>query len=199
MLHLRFAFASLSTLLISSCANGLLSGDDPGLQRDLNREHTYQSESGFSYWDNLPGDGPMRVTIDLSDQTAYFFKGSVHVGKSRVATGMRGHETPTGSFSITEMTVDKRSNLYGRIYSASGELLVPDADSRRDSVPAGGKFVGAEMPNWMRLTSSGIGLHAGPIPQPGHPSSHGCIRMPKNMAKIMFANARIGTPVKIVP
>ena len=54
------------------------------------------------------------------------------------------------------------------------------------------------MPYWMRLTSYGIGMHVGAIPNPGSPASHGCIRMPEATARLVFASSRIGTPVKIV-
>ncbi len=172
--------------------------DDPRLPWDLARQSTYGSERGFSYWNDQPGKGPLRVTIDLSDQAAYFYRGGEQVGRSRVATGLPGHTTPIGSYSIIEKTVDKRSNLYGQIYASDGSLLVPDADSRKHDVPEGGDYLGASMPYWMRLTSSGIGMHAGPIPRPGSPASHGCIRMPADMAQKLFTNASIGTPVNIV-
>jgi len=156
------------------------------------------SDAGFSYWNDRPGNGPLKVTIDLSDQAAYFDRGSVRVGRSRVATGLPGRSTPVGSYTITEKTANKSSNLYGQIIANDGTVLVPDADSRKDKVPEGARYVGAPMPNWMRLTSSGIGMHAGPIPNPGSPASHGCIRMPPEMARTLFSNAKIGTPVKIV-
>ena len=194
--------AALPLFLFASCASvspAPFMDDDPFLQRDLDMEPTYQAESNYSYWNDRPGDGPLRVTLDLSEQTAYFFRGTVPIGKSRVATGLPEHRTPTGSFTITEKVVDKRSNLYGKIYSASGDVVISDASTRKHSVPAGGRFVGASMPYWMRLTSSGIGMHVGPIPNPGQPASHGCIRMPRAMAKVLFANSEIGTPVEIVP
>ena len=37
------------------------------------------------------------------------------------------------------------------------------------------------MPFMQRITWSGIALHAGALP--GHPASHGCIRMPHEFAK----------------
>ena len=155
-------------------------------------------EAGFSYWNDDQGDGPLKVTIDLSDQAAYFDRGTVRVGRSRVATGLPGRSTPVGSYTITEKTADKASNLYGQIIADDGTVLVPDADSRKDKVPEGAKYYGAPMPNWMRLTSSGIGMHAGPIPNPGSPASHGCIRMPPEMALTLYNHVELGTPVKIV-
>lgn len=154
-------------------------------------------EAGYSYWSDHPAEAPLRVRIDLSEQTAYFHRGEVFIGQSRVATGRAGHSTPTGSFTITERIPDKRSNLYGRIYDADGNVVVGDADTRRDPIPEGGRFEGAPMPCWMRLTSHGVGMHVGPIPNPGLPASHGCIRMPEEMARVLFENAPAGTMVVI--
>jgi lipoprotein-anchoring transpeptidase ErfK/SrfK len=139
------------------------------------------------------------VRIDLSEQTASFYRDGEKVGQSRVATGRSGHSTPTGSFTIMEKVANKRSNLYGRIYDARGNLVNRDADTRRHSVPSGGRFVGAPMPYWMRLTSYGIGMHVGPIPNPGSPASHGCVRMPEEMARTLYHRAPVGTRVTIVP
>jgi lipoprotein-anchoring transpeptidase ErfK/SrfK len=155
-------------------------------------------EASYSYWDDDPDAGRLRVTIDLSEQTAYFYRGDKKVGRSRVATGLPGHSTPRGSFTIIEKTRNKRSNLYGVIVDGDGDVLRSDADSRRHQVPAGARFEGASMPYWMRLTTGGVGMHHGPIPRPGSPASHGCIRMPKEMAAKLFSTAPLGTPVKIV-
>lgn len=53
------------------------------------------------------------------------------------------------------------------------------------------------MPYWMRLTSYGVGMHAGDIPDPGLPASHGCIRLPKEMAQKLFEVVSVGTNVTI--
>ena len=58
-------------------------------------------------------------------------------------------------------------------------------------------YVPAPMPYWMRLTSYGIGMHGGLIPEPGKPASHGCIRMPKEFVPILFDSVVVGTPVTI--
>ena len=192
--------APLALSLLAGCAASTDPFDeDPYLQRDLDQGGPFPSDAGFSYWTDRPGNGPLNVTIDLSDQAAYIQRGSVLVARSRVATGRPGHSTPTGSYTILRKTADKRSNLYGHIHDASGAVVNSDADSRTDPVPPGGRFVGASMPYWMRLTNSGIGMHAGPIPNPGSPASHGCIRMPPEMARRLFLAAPIGTPVRIQP
>ena len=195
---ISIATASCSLLVLSCGIAPWDADEDPGLVKDITEQDSYISESGYSYYNNIESPDPLKVRIDLSEQTAYFTKGSVEVGKARVATGKAGHKTPTGNFTITEKVADKRSNLYGTIYDANGNVAVSGADKRKDSIPAGGEYVGAAMPYWMRLTSYGIGMHAGPIPNPGQPASHGCIRMPKDMAQLVFADSKIGTPVKIV-
>ena len=54
------------------------------------------------------------------------------------------------------------------------------------------------MPYYLRITYDGVGLHAGPIPRPGHPASHGCIRLPAKMAPVLFEHVGVGTKVSIV-
>jgi len=49
------------------------------------------------------------------------------------------------------------------------------------------------MPYWMRLSSTGIDLHVGNIPNPGSPASNDCVRMPTHMARTLFQNAPTGT------
>ena len=194
------SFSKLLTLVFSFC---ILSCARNSVEPDIEEAASvskpiYLDETANTFWTNKSGDGPFRIEINLSSQVASFYKGSVLVGQSQVATGKSGHATPTGSFRITEKKVDKSSNLYGQIFGPNGELVNAEADKRTDPIPAGGKYVGAPMPYWMRLTSYGIGMHVGAIPNPGSPASHGCIRMPEATARLVFASSRIGTPVKIV-
>jgi lipoprotein-anchoring transpeptidase ErfK/SrfK len=148
-------------------------------------------------WNGADVKGPISVKINRKEQMARFYKGGQEVGWSYVATGVPGHRTPAGSFRVMEKTEDKHSNLWGRVENSGGETVIGDARAGREKIPAGGRFVGSRMPYWMRLTSEGIGMHKGPIPNPGSPASHGCIRLPGGMAEILFAEVSIGTPVTI--
>jgi len=156
------------------------------------------SSSPLYVWHGSGQPGPVRVTIDLSEQKAYIFRNSENVGWSYVATGRSGHRTPTGSFVISEKVVNKRSNKYGSIVDANGNVIRSNATAGVHSA-AGGRFQGAKMPYWMRLTGDGVGMHAGPIPNPGSPASHGCIRLPYAMAQQIYEVAPSGTRVTIVP
>lgn len=152
-----------------------------------------------SYWDGVDyGGGPPSITINLTEQKAYFYQGSKLAGVALVATGKEGYGTPAGTFRIMEKIRDKRSNLYGYIYDAAGNVVNYDADIRKDRPPPGGRFEGAPMPYWMRLTAGGVGMHQGPIPVPGSPASHGCIRISKQVAREFFEHVNVGTPVRIV-
>lgn len=142
--------------------------------------------------------GKTRMVIDLRRQMVDVSIGGEPAGWAFVATGKEGYSTPAGEFTVVEKVADKRSTLYGWIVDANGDVVNADADIRKDKVPPGGEFVHAPMPYWMRLTWRGIGLHAGRIPQPGEPASHGCIRLPEEFAPLLFDVVKIGTPVRVV-
>jgi hypothetical protein len=71
------------------------------------------------------GDGILgapSITINLSSQTATFFKGDQAVGKSPVSSGREGFGTPTGSFKVIQKNKNHASNLYGDFVDAQGEV-----------------------------------------------------------------------------
>ncbi len=113
-----------------------------------------------------------------------------------VSTGVDKRETPTGDFRIRLKKKDHSSNRYGKMYDAEGKCINRDADAFKDPIPEGGKFVGAGMPNWMRLTSDGVGMHTGKV-RAGRRLSHGCIRTPALMANKLFDITAVGTRVSI--
>jgi len=138
------------------------------------------------------------ITIDTDLQRAEFYDGSERIGWARVATGINHFATPRGRFTIIEKVVDKTSNSYGDIYDDRGRLKIVNAKRGVHRIPPGGRFEGAEMPYFMRLTQSGVGIHGGHVPEPGIPASHGCIRLPEELAPIVYQHARVGTPIRIV-
>ncbi len=148
-----------------------------------------------SWWEGDGVSGSPSVEISLSKQTASFYKGGKLVGLSAVSTGREAGTTPTGSFSVTQKSRHHRSNLYGDYVGPDGQPVVSNVDVYRDKKPEGTTFLGAPMPYFMRIVN-GVGLHEGFLP--GFPDSHGCIRMPEEMAANFFANVNVGTPVRVV-
>jgi L,D-transpeptidase catalytic domain len=148
-----------------------------------------------SYWDGDGVTGPPSVTINLTEQTASFYKGGKLVGVSAISSGREGFDTPTGNYKILQKNKDHASNLYGEYVDAAGNVIQKDVDVTKDPKPPGAIYKGAPMPYFMRITG-GVGMHQGFLP--GVPDSHGCIRMPEHMAQVFFANLSKGTPVSIV-
>jgi hypothetical protein len=72
-------------------------------------------------------------------------------------------------------------------------LVHGDADITLDAVPEGGRFVGAPMRYWMRLTYDGVGHHIGPVKR--YPASHACIRGPSQVMPIVYSKIKEGTRV----
>lgn len=113
----------------------------------------------------LAPKGPVVVLVSLPLQQLHVYRNGVRIGASTISSGKRGHETPVGVFTILQKHAEHYSNLY-------------------DNAP---------MPWMQRLTWDGIALHAGRLP--GHPASHGCVRLPDAFAKHLFATTRTGDVV----
>lgn len=111
--------------------------------------------------------GPVVIVVSLTQQRAYAYRNGVPIGISTVSTGKKGHETPTGVFTLLQKNVDHKSNLYND----------------------------APMPYMQRLTWDGIAMHAGNLP--GYPASHGCVRLPIAFAKLLYGVTKLGLTVII--
>lgn len=147
-----------------------------------------------SYWNGDSMVGAPSVRISLSEQRAYFYKGDQLAGVSLISTGREGRRTTTGQFRIVEMQRYHESSLYGKYVNSRGKVVQGNVDTRRHRRPAGARYAGAPMPYWMRIVG-GTGMHEGTLP--GYPASHGCIRMPREMAAAFYRSIAVGTPVKI--
>jgi len=149
----------------------------------------------ISYWEGGTGNGPARIRIIRSEQTAYFYRGDQLIGKSWLSTGDVNHTTPAGNYSVLHKDKYHKSSRYGAAVDSAGNVVDAEIDIKTDKLPPGTQYEGAKMTNFMRLTNDGIGMHAGFLP--GYPASHGCIRMPEHMSEIFFDNVQPGTPVTI--
>ncbi len=121
----------------------------------------------FIWFGDVARSGPLLMIVSLDEQRAYVYRNGVLTGVSTVSTGKKGHETPTGVFTILQKNKDHFSNIY-------------------DNAP---------MPYMQRLTWGGIALHAGGLP--GYPASHGCIRLPSEFARLLFGVTTTGMTVVV--
>ncbi|MFY2764978.1 L,D-transpeptidase [Arenimonas sp. MALMAid1274] len=111
--------------------------------------------------------GPVVVVVSLSEQRAYAYRNGVVIGISTTSSGKQGYETPTGVFTILQKDKDHHSSIYNN----------------------------AAMPYTQRLTWGGVALHAGGLP--GYPSSHGCVHLPSEFARLLFEVSPMGMTVVV--
>jgi hypothetical protein len=112
---------------------------------------------------------PIIAIVSLQRQRVTIYDQSGWILRAPVSTGQRGRETPAGIFAVIEKEAEHYSNLYDDAF----------------------------MPHMQRLTWSGIALHGGVVP--GHPASHGCVRMPYEFAERLFDLTRTGLRVIVAP
>jgi hypothetical protein len=111
--------------------------------------------------------GPLQIIISIADQRISLYENGALIARSSVSTGVEGHPTPLGVFSVLSKKKWHRSNIYSA----------------------------APMPYMQRITWSGIALHAGDLP--GYPASHGCIRLTNDFAIRLWHLTKRGTRVII--
>ncbi|WP_061021692.1 L,D-transpeptidase [Bradyrhizobium sp. CCH5-F6] len=113
--------------------------------------------------------GPLVIVVSIDRQKMTVYDSTGVFAESPVSTGMKGHSTPMGVFSVIQKHKFHHSNIYS----------------------------GAPMPYMQRITWSGVAMHAGALP--GYPASHGCIRMPLAFAMKMWNWTRMGARVIVAP
>ena len=113
--------------------------------------------------------GPVIIAISIDRQSLKVYDANGFFAQTPISTGMKGHPTPMGVFSVIQKQKLHHSNIYS----------------------------GAPMPYMQRITWSGIAIHAGVLP--GYPASHGCIRMPMAFAMKMWNWTKMGARVVVTP
>jgi lipoprotein-anchoring transpeptidase ErfK/SrfK len=113
--------------------------------------------------------GPLIIAISIQKQRLKIYDAAGVFAETPISSGMPGHPTPMGVFSVIQKQKLHHSNIYS----------------------------GAPMPYMQRITWSGVAIHAGVLP--GYPASHGCIRMPMAFAVKMWNWTRMGARVVVTP
>src|SRR5262249_23662379 len=112
---------------------------------------------------------PLLTVVGLDTQRVSIYDSAGRLmQRSPVSTGQTGYETPAGIFSVVQKKADHNSNLYED----------------------------GNMPFMQRITWTGIAMHGGVLP--GHPASHGCVRLPFDFAGRLFDLTDVGMRVIIV-
>lgn len=123
---------------------------------------------GEYVWEpELAPEGPTLLIVNTTTQRAVLYRNGLPIAATTVSTGRPGYRTPTGVFTILQKRVEHYSSTY-------------------DNAP---------MPYMQRLTWKGVALHAGQLP--GYPASHGCIRLPKSFAPLLYGVTSLGMTVVV--
>jgi lipoprotein-anchoring transpeptidase ErfK/SrfK len=181
---LRIAGALLAALVIGSCEE-YPTPYQPSM---------YPRAMPAGWWDDEGASGKSRIIVHVGEQKAYFYKGKTLVGETTVSTGKPGFSTPPGHYTVLSKDAEHVSTAFGDYVDEYGNVVKSNIDSRKDSRPKGTHFDGARMPYAM-FFRSGYAMHQGYVPP--FAASHGCIRLPGEMAVRFFENAPVGTSVTV--
>ena len=138
-------------------------------RRQKPRHHQASKKVEAPEKESAKPQGPLIIAISIEKQTVKIYDDNGFFAEAPVSTGMKGHPTPMGVFSVIQKHKLHHSNIYS----------------------------GAPMPYMQRITWSGVAMHAGVLP--GYPASHGCIRMPMAFAVKMWNWTRMGARVVVTP
>lgn len=174
----RFGFAICTSatllcgLIAPASADWFWRYDDGGYEQDappapqVRKRHKPKHKVTQEKKQSVP-PGPLQIVVSIGKQRATLFANDVPVAEAPISTGVPGHPTPMGVFSVIAKSRYHSSNIYS----------------------------GAPMPYMQRITWSGIALHQGPLP--GFPASHGCIRLPEAFAVKLWGLSKLGMRVVV--
>ena len=117
------------------------------------------------------------IVINLSNQELTAIEDNATFLISKISTGRVGYTTPTGHYKVLEKERMHISNRYPII-------------DKKENIRGG-----AKMPYMIRVTNTGIAMHAGEMVD--YPDSHGCIRLPYGKAMQLFKWSDVGIKIKI--
>jgi lipoprotein-anchoring transpeptidase ErfK/SrfK len=141
----------------------------PPRRQKVRRSAPKKDEKAVAKETTTNPQGPLTISVSIAKQQVKIYDDNGVFAEAPVSTGMPGHPTPMGVFSVIQKHKFHHSNIYS----------------------------GAPMPYMQRITWSGVAMHAGVLP--GYPASHGCIRMPMAFAMKMWNWTKMGARVFVTP
>jgi len=159
MFHRRAFLKLITASIVGTSADRSLFAAAPAIK--------YLKPGEFIWRPEFSPYGSVVAIVSLPEQLMHVYRNGIEIGVSTCSTGMKGHRTPTGVFTILQKHEEHYSNLYNN----------------------------APMPYMQRLTWSGVAIHAGNLP--GFPASHGCVRIPHAFSQKLFTVTEVGSAVII--
>lgn len=127
---------------------------------------------GEHFWDESYArakgiKGTAQIVVDLEAEQLYVYRSGIEIARTKVTRGWEEYDTPTGVFPILEKDADHYSSTYNN----------------------------APMPYNLRLTWKGVAIHGAEVDSVS--ATHGCIGVPLEFARKLFANVRKGDKVLV--
>lgn len=136
-----------------------------------------------------------RIVVSLSRQRVYLYVGDEMAIDAPVSTGKRRGQTPSGEFAVQDKASSHETHLHGDFVDREGNTVRHGVSTRIDAAPSGTTFRIVPVQYYMRLNDQGLSLHAGRLP--GYPASDTAVRLPADIAPLIFQRVQKGTPVRI--
>ena len=156
--------ALVSSVAVLAFVVGMIEPADAAFRRGRATEAAKKPSPERDAW-NEAAKGVQQLVVSIGNQRVTLYSNGTRVAQGPISTGMPGHPTPMGVFSIIQKDRYHHSNIYS----------------------------GAPMPYMQRITWSGVAMHEGVVP--GHPASHGCIRLTHGFAASLWPITRLGVRV----
>jgi lipoprotein-anchoring transpeptidase ErfK/SrfK len=194
----RVVFGVLAFLSLQIAAFGQATSPKESGMRKAS-ELIKKQQPPFIFQDVLARTTPenSHVVVSLTFQRMWLMADDETAIDSPISSGKRAGMTPTGEFAVRQKDPNHRSNVYGDFVDGNGRVVRAGVSMKIDAAPSGTHFIGAPMKWFCRITDEGVGMHIGILP--GYAASHGCVRLPAEIAPMIYAKVKVGTPVEIVP
>lgn len=136
-----------------------------------------------------------RIVVHLATQRACLMAGNEVYIDTPISSGKTTAPTLPGTFVVLQKISEHHSGMYGHFVDKRGQIVRAGVSMKLDAAPAGTRYVDAPMRFFCRFNHAGGGIYSGILP--GYPAAHGSIRMPEDVAKLIFEKVKVGTPVEI--
>ena len=111
-------------------------GWQPPIAKPLRKRHREAARPAREPAREAHPQGPFQIVVEIAKQQVELYGQNGFIARAPISTGMPGHPTPLGVFTVISKAKWDQSNIYS----------------------------GAPMPFMQRITWSGIAMHAGPRP-----------------------------------
>lgn len=136
-----------------------------------------------------------RIVVALATQRLLLLVGDEACIETPISSGKSAAPTPVGAFTVLEKIKAHQSSNYGNFVDRRDRVVRSGVSMKLDVALPGTHFVGLPMPCFLRFTDAGFGIHGGILP--GYPAAQGSIRIPDEIAQMIFGKVRVGTRVEI--